>query len=287
MRLTQTAAETGEHWVTSGPLNDLGIWTTCLNGKYRIRTGLPGQSLLLQFNIVARETRRIGSTSLAGDDIVVGLPGCELDGLIAGQHQGMSLVIPDALAMEALTLRAPEAVKQLRSRTCYIISGCGTHVTALRRIAGHIIGSGGKPLVLRVPADSIIDIILDTMIEPWHRNGEAAVRLPRLERLTIVRRVEEFMRDNLGRRMMLHEICRTAQTSQRAVEYAFSSVCGVGPKQYLKLLRLNEARRRLKSHAPGLTSVVLVARELGFWHMGHFTADYRHLFGETPNQTRR
>jgi AraC family ethanolamine operon transcriptional activator len=29
-----------------------------------------------------------------------------------------------------------------------------------------------------------------------------------------------------------------------------------------------------------------IAASLGIWHHGHFTADYKRLFGETPSETR-
>jgi len=34
-----------------------------------------------------------------------------------------------------------------------------------------------------------------------------------------------------------------------------------------------------------LQSIKAVALVNGFWHMGEFTASYRDLFGETPQQT--
>jgi len=81
---------------------------------------------------------------------------------------------------------------------------------------------------------------------------------------------------------MLHNLCRAGRASQRAVEYAFGSAFGGGPKQYLKLLRLNEVRRTLKAKSVNGISISETAHTFGFWRMGHLFTNYRNLFGETP-----
>jgi AraC family ethanolamine operon transcriptional activator len=60
----------------------------------------------------------------------------------------------------------------------------------------------------------------------------------------------------------------------------------MGPSQYLKFLRLNAVNHVLKSQPPEAEKISEIAERHGFWHMGHFSADYHRLFGETPQQTR-
>jgi transcriptional regulator GlxA family with amidase domain len=57
--------------------------------------------------------------------------------------------------------------------------------------------------------------------------------------------------------------------------------------EYLRALRLNIARRRLRSTETEQLTVARVASDLGFSHLGHFSGAYRTLFGETPSQTPR
>jgi AraC family ethanolamine operon transcriptional activator len=48
--------------------------------------------------------------------------------------------------------------------------------------------------------------------------------------------------------------------------------------------RLNHVRRRLCD--PDSTSTVSqIANDWGFYHLGKFAQDYRHLFGERPSVT--
>jgi AraC family ethanolamine operon transcriptional activator len=56
----------------------------------------------------------------------------------------------------------------------------------------------------------------------------------------------------------------------------------MGPLTWLNTMRLNAVRRRLKE----ARSVTDAATELGFWHFGHFSRDYKELFGELPSETR-
>src|SRR5262245_55200012 len=113
MDLAQLSRESGRHWAAAGTLGPLGIWTTELTGGYRVRTGLPKGSVLLQLDLASNGSRRLGSVRLAGDDVLVGLAGAELDGVLAGQHHGISFVLPQALVVEALDQRAPEAAMAL------------------------------------------------------------------------------------------------------------------------------------------------------------------------------
>jgi AraC family ethanolamine operon transcriptional activator len=57
------------------------------------------------------------------------------------------------------------------------------------------------------------------------------------------------------------------------------------PARYLRILRLNAARRALLSGRAG--SVTAAATDFGFFHFGRFARDYRGLFGEAPSETMR
>lgn len=69
--------------------------------------------------------------------------------------------------------------------------------------------------------------------------------------------------------------------SRRTLQNACHSTLGLRPIQYLRTLRLNEARRMLR-HA---NSVTEAATQLGFWHLGYFARDYQVMFGELPSKT--
>jgi AraC-like DNA-binding protein len=102
--------------------------------------------------------------------------------------------------------------------------------------------------------------------------------------LSLIRSVEQFMWEHVDEPITLQRICEHANCRMRSLIYSFKDIFGVGPITYLKILRLNAAHRRLREAHEG-ARIFDVAAALGFWHMGHFSADYKRLFGTTASET--
>ena len=94
-----------------------------------------------------------------------------------------------------------------------------------------------------------------------------------------------IIEDSRGNRLSVQELARTLGVTRRALEYAFSAALEVSPAHYLRARRLNQVRRDLHVRAP--LNVTDAALRNGFGHLGRFSGQYRHLFGELPSQTRR
>ena len=97
--------------------------------------------------------------------------------------------------------------------------------------------------------------------------------------------LEGWMAEHLHLPLGIDELASQAGLSPRAVQMAFRQHRGVTPLEFLRTLRLDEARKRFSSGS-GL-SVAEVAGSLGFTHLGRFAGHYRQRFGESPAQTRR
>lgn len=76
------------------------------------------------------------------------------------------------------------------------------------------------------------------------------------------------------------ELCEGLGVSRRTLHNCFETVVGESPVHYMRVLRLNGARRQLRR---GDDSVAEVAFQWGFGHPSQFAADYRRLFGERPS----
>lgn len=81
-------------------------------------------------------------------------------------------------------------------------------------------------------------------------------------------------------------LCQQLHVTRRTLQNHFHAVLGQSPADFLKAVRLNACRRALRSATPGDTVQDTAAR-WGFFHMGHFSQDYKSLFGEAPSQTLR
>ena len=82
-------------------------------------------------------------------------------------------------------------------------------------------------------------------------------------------------------------LCEVGGVGERTLQYAFRERFGLTPAAFLKARRLAVVRERLLRADAMEETVGDVSAALGFWHLGHFAADYRRLFSEAPSETLR
>ena len=97
-----------------------------------------------------------------------------------------------------------------------------------------------------------------------------------------LRQARDYLAAHLHEPIYLADLCGATGLSRRALENLFNDFLGICPKVFLRHLRLHAARRAFQHAAPHPGVVKRVALEWGFWHLGHFAAEYRALFGESP-----
>ncbi len=104
----------------------------------------------------------------------------------------------------------------------------------------------------------------------------------------IVKAAEQYALTRIGQRIYVSDLCKTTATSERALEYAFKTVMGLSPVQFLTRLRLHRVREALLQAPPGSAATVsTIALDWGFWHFGEFARAYKDLFDELPSDTLR
>ena len=111
-----------------------------------------------------------------------------------------------------------------------------------------------------------------------------AKRLSLSHYLSLVRKFDEFVAVNAGKTLYSADVARQLGVSVRTLHNAVVAIRGMSMHRYMRLRRLWSVRQQLLRGA-SLQSIKAVALVNGFWHMGEFTALYRELFGETPQQT--
>jgi len=102
----------------------------------------------------------------------------------------------------------------------------------------------------------------------------------------IVARFEGAARANVERLVPVSELARTVGATLRTLERAVSAVHATTPFEFLRALRLAEARQTL-STCGSATTVTEVAMRFGFRELGRFAGEYRDRFGESPSDTLR
>lgn len=103
------------------------------------------------------------------------------------------------------------------------------------------------------------------------------------KRWLIVATARELIMDHPDTPMTIADLCRALGISRRNLQYCFQDVLGISPASFLRIVRLNGARRAIKTSK----SVTDAATTWGFWHFGRFAHDYKAMFGELPSETYR
>jgi len=149
-------------------------------------------------------------------------------------------------------------------------------------LASHSPDILAQPNVIASIEESVLQAV-DLVMAAASPASEAK-RLSLSHYLALVRKFDEFVAVNAGKTLYSADVARQLGVSVRTLHNAVVAIRGMSMHRYMRLRRLWNVRQQLLRGA-SLQSIKAVALVNGFWHMGEFTASYRDLFGETPQQT--
>jgi AraC-like DNA-binding protein len=115
-----------------------------------------------------------------------------------------------------------------------------------------------------------INLLEDWLIERLSHGKKRSALIPASIRL---------LRENAGR-LPIAELARELTISQRQLERLYQSEVGMTPKQYARLLRVENARQALKKikHC----TMTRLGANLGYYDQSHFIREFRSVIGITP-----
>lgn len=125
--------------------------------------------------------------------------------------------------------------------------------------------------------------LLIKSIPPTPLPSDSSLRSP--HRFELVKQADEYLRSHLETPITLMSLCKALHISERPLNYGFQEVFGVSPIAYLKTLRLQAVRTQLQQADPATTAIADIAKRFGFQSLGHFSRDYKTMFGELPSKT--
>ncbi|HSH97820.1 MAG: helix-turn-helix domain-containing protein [Methylophilaceae bacterium] len=97
----------------------------------------------------------------------------------------------------------------------------------------------------------------------------------------IIAESREIVISNQDNAVSVADLCLKLGVSRRTLQYCFQNLLNISPIAYLRAERLNGVRHMLKT----ANSVTEAAAYWGFWHFGHFSQEYKKMFGELPSMT--
>ena len=108
---------------------------------------------------------------------------------------------------------------------------------------------------------------------------------PSFDHCQLVQQAEQLMLEHVNHTITVDMLCAALYVSRRTLHNAFREVVGVGPMTYLKIQRMKQVHHQLEQADPLATTVFDIAYQWGFYHMGHFSRDYKQMYDESPSDT--
>lgn len=147
----------------------------------------------------------------------------------------------------------------------------------IERALGDVVGAhaGGKALDAALAATHLAAVLLTLLAEPRRAQPE-----PRPSRNALrVQSVVQFMIEHLAGRVTQDELERVSGLSSSRLQALFREVTGYPPLDYLRRLRVEEARRLL---ADSRLTVKEIAARAGFRETSHLSKVFRRVDGLSP-----
>jgi AraC family ethanolamine operon transcriptional activator len=206
--------------------------------------------------------------------------GAELHFLAARPLDLLSVVVDEVLLAEHLRVRFRLEPASLVAPGQLPLTGPPdgmARALALITLLSRLLQRGLAWQAQRQLEERALEILLRGIASPIPRDF--------LNRERIARQAEDFARAHLDDPPSIRDLCVATECTERSLHHAFLESFGLPPARYLRILRLNAARRAMLSGHAG--SVTAAATDFGFFRFGRFARDYRGLFGETPSETMR
>lgn len=145
-------------------------------------------------------------------------------------------------------------------------------------------GDPGPAASLELPQQAVMMAML-SMLDT--SEVDSAVSNSFMRRQRIVAQARDYVLAQRDQVIGVPQLCERLHVSRRTLQYCFEDVLGISPIQFLRIIRLNGARRHLREDFSASKTVRDVAADWGFWHFSQFSSDYRKLFGQSPSESLR
>lgn len=102
---------------------------------------------------------------------------------------------------------------------------------------------------------------------------------------SLFKRARSRVMDDPDQVLGVADLAAYLNVPEHVLRGAFLDAAGVTPRAWLRIYRLDRARRAILQSGRTPKTVAQVAMEAGFFHLGRFSAYYAQLFHETPLET--
>ncbi|TPK73745.1 helix-turn-helix domain-containing protein [Mesorhizobium sp. B2-3-14] len=224
------------------------------------------------------------------DGMVVTIPaGATISATIQPGLRYAASVIPTALWAEIQALAVGMFAEQVADHPKAVrlsIDQARIVRDQVEATANNLVAAAGDSIQLEQPPDAFLEYLGSLAEARAIADGRAlTIDVSPRRYLRQAWAAEDFIRFHIQEDLPIIRLCREVGVSRRQLEYAFRATFAASPLEFIRALRLNEARRQLTTARANGLNVTKVAMDVGITHLGRFATSYRQLFGESPKET--
>ena len=256
----------------------------CYSQTLLARGEMPCDAVVIGTILEAYEDGYINGFRFGGRDLICYPAGSELEYLLAAQTRWAALQLPLDL-LHRLGLedgRLFESTQVLAAAT----PACAP-IVKLLQTSLDLPADNGFAAIADVDWESLLSSQLRALWLDRYGGAWSPARPSYAERMRLLRRFEQSIRDRLDTPLRVPSICADLGIPQRTLEQFFRDQLGVSPRRYIELVRLNGAHRALLAGEAANDGIAAVARRFGLTQPGRFSGRYRSLFSKLPSATAR
>jgi len=128
-------------------------------------------------------------------------------------------------------------------------------------------------------------VMLDRLLGVFSNSPARSSRMPLGNAYRVTQAAQTLIENSPEEPLTVMTLCQGLGVSRASLQRCFLQIYGVAPLVYLRMRRLNSARRALKAARGTSTTVTAIAVRWGFFHFARFAQDYSRQFGELPSTT--
>jgi AraC family ethanolamine operon transcriptional activator len=246
--------------------------------------GIPSQTNTQ--SLLKTDKVRLNGRQSDSDAIMVRPGDCEFELLTPANYTVYGIVVK-ADSLKAAASRMDCRIDWQKLATTEVLHVSDANRQACLQLLGQLTSQKSEPVEKNSGLADVSDdeetamMAVLTMLD----TGEVdrAISNSFMRRRRIVAQARDYALGHKDQLINVTELCECLHVSRRTLQYCFEDVLGMSPTQYLRIIRLNGARRELREPVSKARMVGDVAADWGFGHLSQFANDYRKLFGQTPS----
>lgn len=277
-----------------GTLVQAGLGTATLSsgafrGEAHVTGPLSDTDLTIGLLLKTEGANSQWSYETQGGDIAVVPPNVAHDARHGESTHWVTLTLPLEIVLEQAEVRQPHLTEAFWQQPEMYRPSPKVAVRTVDRFQTALRGMARNPDLLQTPnaRDAMLDDLIGSTLQAFGSGGREPIVTRRtfISSSRIVRAAEEYLRAHVHDPVRLPQLCRHLGVAERSLYRAFHEVLHVSPAVYLRRWRLCQARRMLANPQSADLTVADAALHFGFWELGRFAGQYRHLFGGLPSET--